>query len=282
MSVANARSLGVDHAMVPPRVSPDDPTSPELLTDSATAIAERMQSAIELFAPGAQMAIDVVDNNTGAELASHEVDQQFYTASVVKLLIALDTLERQDWQPNPATAEQIRQMLSASDDTIADTLWVAGGANTIIGRMVDTVGLTGTQPPDDPSQWGETRTTARDVVAVYHYLNTMTPEPARNTILEALSQVSETAADGTNQYFGIPAAMPGVSWAVKPGWMTVNSTTTLNTTGMIAGGPGDPLRYTVVVLSSLPGTIDWAAGGMALTAGVAALHSVLPLSNQVQ
>ncbi|MFJ9367615.1 hypothetical protein ACIRRA_24780 [Nocardia sp. NPDC101769] len=41
--------------------------------------------------------------------------------------------------------------------------------------MTDLIGLTGTQPPSDPSQWGETRTTPKDVVAVYHYLSMLSP-----------------------------------------------------------------------------------------------------------
>ncbi|MCX4097018.1 serine hydrolase [Nocardia sp. alder85J] len=266
--------------MAPPTVVPVTTSSPGLLIDSATAVAGQMQSAIDLAAPGSQVGIEVVDTSTGAELASLDPDQQFYTASVVKLLIALDAMERHDPaspQADPEVTQQVRDMLTASDDGIADELWVADGGVDIVTRMAQQIGLPGTVPPDDPGQWGETRTTPRDVVAIYRYIDSTAPEAERQVIMDALEHVNEISADGTDQFFGIPAALPGVAWAVKPGWMALNSSTTLNSTGLIAARPGEPLRYIVVVLTSQPADIGWNAGGAALTSGVSVLRTVLGL-----
>ncbi|MFE2996138.1 hypothetical protein ACFXG4_14105 [Nocardia sp. NPDC059246] len=57
--------------------------------------------------------------------------------------------------------------------------------------------------------------------------------------------------------------------------MTLDTSTTMNTTGLVGSDPGQPLRYTVVVLTSQPAGVSWTAGGAALTAGVGVLRSVI-------
>ncbi|WP_433565907.1 hypothetical protein ACQP1O_12135 [Nocardia sp. CA-151230] len=242
---------------------------------SVTAIAQQMQTAIQAASPGTSVGIDVVDTTTGAAIASLNADEQFYTASVVKLLIALDALKTQNWQPDPDTTTQLTQMLSTSDDDIADVMWDNGGNNAIIDRMVTAIGLSATTAPDDTAQWGETLTTPRDVIAVFHYITTTIPAPARDLIVGALHNASQTAADGTDQYFGIPDALTGATWAVKQGWMDLDSSTTLDTTGLVSPSPDQPYRYAVVVLSTQPAGTSWSVAGAALTAGVTLLHATL-------
>ncbi|MFJ9363490.1 hypothetical protein ACIRRA_03590 [Nocardia sp. NPDC101769] len=233
-----------------------------------------MQSAIQDASPGTEVGIEVVDTTTGAVIADLNADQQFYTASVVKLLIALDELKSQGWKPDSDTAGQLDRMLSASDDDIADRLWGRNGGNAIVSRMAELIGLNGTRPPSDPTEWGETLTTPNDVVAIYHYITATVPEPASDVILNALRNTSRIAADGTDQNFGIPDGLPGTTTAIKQGWMILDTSTTMNTTGLVGSAPGQPLRYIVVVLTSQPAGVSWTAGGAALTAGVGVLRSV--------
>ncbi|MGW4352975.1 hypothetical protein ACWELJ_12905 [Nocardia sp. NPDC004582] len=242
---------------------------------SVTAIAQQMQTAIQTASPGTTVGIDVVDTTTGAAIASLNADQQFYTASVVKLLIALDALENQGAQSDPDTTAEVTRMLSTSDDDIADQLWDAGGNTAIIDRMVAAIGLTATSAPEDAAQWGETLTTPRDVVAIFHYITATAPAAARDPILGALRDTARTAADGTDQFFGIPDALTGTTWAVKQGWMDLNSSTTLDTTGLVGAAPDQPYRYAVVVLSTQPAGTSWPVAGAALTAGVTLLHAAL-------
>ncbi|MBU3064377.1 gag protein [Nocardia sp. NEAU-G5] len=250
-------------------------TAPAPAQPSPQALAQQMQSAIVVASPGTQVGIDVVDTGTGATVAELNSGGQFYTASVVKLLIALDELNSQGWQADPATASQLDQMLSTSDDGIADALWDTDGGGAIVSRMAGLLGLTGTQPPSDPDQWGETLTTAQDVVAIYRYLDTAVPAPARDVIMNGLQGAQQTAADGTDQYFGIPDGLSGTDWAIKQGWMSLDSGTTLDTTGLVGAGPGKPMHYAVVVLSSQPASVSWSNGGAALTAGVRVLQGRL-------
>ncbi|MFJ4649963.1 hypothetical protein ACIP5Y_01675 [Nocardia sp. NPDC088792] len=259
-------------ANVPEIATP--PISPGQAQVSAATLAQQMQGAIQAISPGTTAGIDVVDMRTGDTVADLNSGQQFYTASVVKLLIAIDALKSQNWQPDPGTSGQIQQMLSTSDDDIADDLWVQNGSDDIVNRMIGLIGLSGTTAPGDDGEWGETLTTPRDVVTIYQYIENSVPEPSRDLIMNALRGATATAADGTNQYFGIPDAFPGYTWAVKQGWMDMDASTTLDTTGLV--GPSfDPLRYAVVVLSTQPAGTNWTVGGAALTAGVALLHVVM-------
>ncbi|RJO70948.1 hypothetical protein D5S18_27630 [Nocardia panacis] len=241
----------------------------------ATEVAEQMQSAIRAASPDSRVGIDVVDLDSGAVLAGLDVDHPFFTASVVKLLIALDALKSADWQPDPAAAAQLRQMLAASDDGIADGLWDANGGPEIVSRMIEMIGLPGTLPPEDRYQWGETLTTPRDVVSIYRYIAADAPPQARDLLLGALHGADKIAADGTDQYFGIPAGLPGVTWAVKQGWMSLDSSTTIDTTGLIGLTPDKPYRYAVVVLTTQPADTAWAAAGSAVTAGIGVLGTII-------
>ncbi|MFN2478004.1 MAG: hypothetical protein ABR615_02375 [Pseudonocardiaceae bacterium] len=214
--------------------------------------------------PTAQDGFEVFDLQTGAVLTSHNAGQQFAAMSVVKLLIALDASARNDWAtPDGAAQQEIHQMLAASDDEIADRLWTAGGGPDIVTRMVGQLGLTGTQPPDDPGAWGDTLITPQDMVTVYRYITEQVPVPDRDLLRGALADAPRIAADGFDQYFGIPAGIPHTTWAIKQGWGTSGSQAVMDSTGLV----GTHLRYVVVVLASAPAvsysTVPAGAGALA-------------------
>ncbi|MBV9140954.1 MAG: hypothetical protein JO115_08540 [Pseudonocardiales bacterium] len=197
--------------------------------------------------PNAQVGFEVFDRQTGTVLTSHHTGQQFPAMSVVKLLIALDTLASDNWVAlDEETRQEIHQMLADSDDQIADRLWTAHGGPAIVTRMVSLLGLTGTRPPDDPSEWGDTKITPQDMVTVYRYITDQLPNPDRDLVLGALADAPQIATDGFDQYFGIPRGMPHSTWAIKQGWGTSGSQAVMNSTGLV----GTDLRYVVVVLAA--------------------------------
>ena len=251
----------------PPPTTTPTPTPTVPPEDVGATVAK----AVDAVAPGSKVGVLVVDTDTDQPVASYDADQPMYTASVVKLLIAIDLLHSQNWNPDDSTAAELERMISYSDDDIASELWGEDGGNSIVTRMVSLMGLSGTQPPDDPMQWGEATMSAQDVVTTYQYIQGEIPAPAQDVLMAGLSNAAETAADGFQQYFGIPDGLPGSSWAIKQGWMLLMSTTVLDTTGMVGLGPTRP--YAVAIMTELPSGTSWATGSAAVTAGAAALKA---------
>jgi len=252
-------------------------TTPSTTTTTPTPtvppedIGQLVLKAVDSVAPGGMVGVLAVDTQTGQPVASYNADEPMYTASVVKLLIAIDLLHSQNWAPDASTSAELERMISYSDDNIASSLWVQDGGDSIVTRAASLIGLTGTQPPDDPSQWGEAKMSAQDVVTTYQFIQDDIPAQAQDVLLTGMSDAAATAADGFQQYFGIPDGMPGTTWAIKQGWMLLMSTTVLNTTGMVGLGPSTP--YAVAIMTELPAGTSWATGSNAVTAGAAALKS---------
>ena len=87
--------------------------------------------------PDAQDGFEVFDLKTGAVLTSHNAGQQFAAMSVVKLLIALDALARNNYEtPDGATQQEIHQMLADSDDEIASLPALNAIADTVGGPLI--------------------------------------------------------------------------------------------------------------------------------------------------
>ncbi len=253
----------------PPAIVASTPVS--AVVDQEATVA-RVKQATEAVLPDAQVSYEVFDRTTGSIVASQNADQQVASMSVVKLLIALDVLARNNWTiPDAGTQQQLHQMLANSDDEIANELWTAGGGPAIVTRMASLLRLTGTAPPGDPGEWGDTKITPQDMVTVYRYLADQLPKTDQDLILGALSDAPNVAADGFDQYFGIPNGMPDTSWAIKQGWGTSGANAVMNSTGLV----GPNWRYVVVVLSAapvrsyatLPAVVTAAAGALATLVG---------------
>ncbi|GAA4547561.1 hypothetical protein GCM10023192_64870 [Amycolatopsis samaneae] len=236
-------------------------------------MAAAITDAVKAASPGAQAGFVIRDRDTGRTLAASGADQAYYTASVVKLLIALDVVHTGGWHvPDAATAADLTSMLAGSDDAVASQLWEDDGGSDIVTRMAELIGLTATTPAEDPGQWGMARMSPDDVVRVYDYLEDSVPRDVAQPVLTALAGARATADDGYPQYFGIPDGLPGSSWLVKQGWMILDSSLVLNTTGIVDG------RYVVALLTEQPaGTAD-ATARAAVTAGIAAAAPVFTVA----
>ncbi len=278
--LASAQSLAIIHqssAARPATVSPLGSVPAAADTTSASSVAERaavparVRQATQAVLPNAQVAFEVFDRHDNTTLTSEDADQQFAAMSVVKLLIALDVLSRNNWViPDSGTQQELRQMLANSDDQIANMLWTAGGGPDIVTRMTGVLRLDGTRPPEDPGEWGDTLITPHDMVTVYRYITDQLPRPDQDLIVSALADTPKVAADGFDQYFGIPDGMPNTSWAIKQGWGTSGSRAVMNSTGLV----GADSRYVVVVLASAPGN-SYSTLPAVVTAGAGALTSLV-------
>lgn len=231
--------------------SPVGPTVPDA---GAGQAPHRTDSSTVMDIPADVTAgVAVYDRLTDRFTEQYQADRAFRSASVVKLLLALDFL----WNRGPAydlpqaDRDRLDAMLRSSDDDAANHYWSTGGGSAVITRMAPRLSLTGTTPPPTayPGYWGYTATTAADTVRVYRYLLDEAPAPVRSLVLGALHRSTRCAADGFDQYFGLPSAFdaPG---AVKQGW-----------SGFVSGGCTAAGARTAV-----PGTASAAPPGTSVSA----------------
>ncbi|MET8996187.1 hypothetical protein [Amycolatopsis sp. NPDC004169] len=218
-----------------------------------------------------RLGIEIVDLDACAVETRWKADQPQPAASVVKLLIALDLIDRSG-VPTGSEATAVRTMLAASDDHVASHLWQQNGGPEIVRRQVAKLRLTHTTPPADAGQWGSTRMSPTDVVAVYRYLTAKLPEAERGFLTEAMENAPRTAVDGFDQHFGIPRAFPGTAWAVKQGWGSSEGRRVLNTTGLVRT---TSRTYAIAVMASWNDAIDWPAATSAVTTALGALKGSL-------
>ncbi|MFL6126237.1 hypothetical protein [Actinophytocola sp.] len=217
--------------------------------------------------PNTTLGAVVFDRGTGTELLAVEPDRQFRSASLVKLLIAVDALGR---GANATTRNKIARMLSMSDDDIASELWVQDDGPRLVTRMAKLIGLRATEPPETYGRWGDTMLTARDVVRVYQFVMDSLPPEDHTLIVDALAQAPEYAADDFRQYFGIPDGL-NAQWAIKQGWSNNDHTMVLHSTGLV----GAKWRYVVVLLTEHPLGSGRARCAKSVTAAASALDQQL-------
>ncbi|MEW2568799.1 hypothetical protein [Streptomyces sp. NPDC047070] len=165
--------------------------------------------------------VAVYDRQTGTFTEQLNTSTQFRSASVVKLLLALDFFR--DRGPNytiPAADRALLEpMLRSSDDDAADHYWEVNGGAAIIERMKQDLALNDTAGPPAGYEgyWGYTAVSARDTVKIYRYILEQAAAPVREFIMSNLRQSTRCASDSFDQHFGIPGAFEK-PWAVKQGW----------------------------------------------------------------
>ncbi|HEV7648932.1 MAG TPA: hypothetical protein VGP26_12270 [Actinophytocola sp.] len=235
---------------------PTPPVSGDLLRKAAAGME-----------PGTTLGAAVFDRVTGKSPLEYNADRGFRSASLVKLLIAIDVLER---GAGVADRQRVARMLTMSDDGLASMFWVRDGGPELVTHLSAELGLSGVRPPEVPGRWGEVVVTPHDVVAVYRYVLRL-PPPDRALIVTALGQAPRVAADGFDQHFGIPDGLDA-QWAVKQGWGSNDRARVLHSTGLV--GPG--FRYVVVLLTEHPLGSGWPACARSLTAAASALHGTMP------
>jgi hypothetical protein len=233
------------------------PIDPALLANAAAGVE-----------PNTTLGAVVFDRTAGAELLSVNADRQFRSASLVKLLIAIDALNR---GASARERDSLARMLSLSDDDIASSFWVKGGRPEIVTRTVALLGLTGTEPPESPGKWGEVRVTAHDMLLVYQYVMDQLPAADHTLVVDALAQAPKFAADDYDQHFGIPDGL-NLQWAIKQGWGNNSEAMVLHSTGLV----GQNWRYVVILLTEHPLGSGWKTCSSSVTAAAGALNGLLP------
>jgi hypothetical protein len=165
--------------------------------------------------------IAVFDRQTGQFVHQQDADLRFRSASVVKLLIALDFFwdRGPEYDVPPADRERLEVMLRSSDDDAASYYWDQCGGAAIVDRMVGRLGLTRTAgpPASHPGFWGYVAITAADTVRIYRYLLEQAPARVREFVMAQLHQATRHGTDGFDQYFGIASVFED-GYSIKQGW----------------------------------------------------------------
>ncbi|WP_218004505.1 hypothetical protein [Microtetraspora niveoalba] len=215
----------------------------------------------------------VFDRQAGKVIANRRVHHRFRSASVVKILIAIDYLERRKGAVPARDASLLASMLRGSDDDAATALWRLGGQGDIVRRMAGKIGLTDTAPPPaaKPGFWGYTAISAIDIARVYRYLLDKAAPRVRDGVMGHLRQARQCATDGFDQYFGIPRGVPR-PWAVKQGWSGYGSVPPVKcvpAAGASTGRAAAPSAATAPVRWTSMGATSAAAAFTATTTGTA-------------
>ena len=181
----------------------------------------------------------------------------FGTASVVKTMVATAMLL--SGAMHGPDADEAYRMITRSDDEACTDLWTRFGAEQIIGSLGAHYQRHFGEPNKRVEYWGNTQVTASSLVSFYR---AVAHDPAvAPWLFDAMAHTTRIAADGTHQYFGIPAA--GGGHTVKQGWGTASAgdgfgdNATVNSTGIVTIGKH---RYAVAILTegrhNVPNTDD--------------------------
>jgi hypothetical protein len=166
----------------------------------------------------------------------------------------------------PSDEQLIRRALSLSDDEAMNALYTRFGGPEGIERVSALLGLAATSPPERAGQWGETRTSARDVATLYGFVLTRLSPADREFVLSSLEAAPATAADGFDQGFGLLDPARRGAAAAKQGWMCCRqSSADVHSAGL----PDVEGRYVVVLLSNQPRGYDAARALLDDAAGAA-------------
>jgi hypothetical protein len=192
-------------------VGSSSPAAPGPLVETAPAppvvpVQAVVDATERAIGPGMTMGVAVLDASTGELVPGRSGNRPFMSASLVKLLVVVDMLDRRRTDGRAiaeSDLELVRRALRSSDDGAMNVLWSRYDGLGAVGRLTARLGLSATRAPSDPSQWGDTVVSAADMVRIYqHVLHDMAVGD-RDLIVDALTAATPTATDGFNQLFGL-------------------------------------------------------------------------------
>ncbi|GGO63870.1 hypothetical protein [Nonomuraea cavernae] len=247
-----AGCVAAPQAAAPAPAAGGTPASSEKVSVPAPGAAATPSARPPRVPAGTTAAWVVFDRRQRAIVAHRNAHRRYRSASVVKILIAIDHLESHRTVP-AADARLLRIMLRSSDDDAATSLWSRNGKGAIIVRTARRLGLSDTAPPPatHPGFWGYTSLSAYDIVRTYRYLLDRAAPRVRDTILGHLRKATPCGTDGFDQTFGIPRAVPR-PWAVKQGWSGFGAVPTIRCRPAGQAGPAVPAGPAVEG-SAIPG-----------------------------
>jgi hypothetical protein len=248
------------HSPAPIAVVP--PLQPGLAQAAVDAAQARAAGSTEL-------AVAVLDRGTGELAVGGRGNEPFYAASLSKLVVIVDVLDRRRLEGLEVTDADLalfERALGPSDDSAMSAIWDRFDGPGAVDRVRQRLGLSGTTAPKRAGQWGEVEVTAADYVRVWkHVLDEMPPDD-RDLLVGDLAAAPPVARDGFDQAFGLLAPSvregDGPSAVAKQGWMCCFSGRYYLHS---AGAVGADRRFVVTLLTRMPRAEGWARAREELT-----------------
>ncbi len=225
-------------AVAPPAGPPAPPVDLAAAVEAAESAAERDDVVV---------GVAVADRTTGQLARGHRGDRTFNAASLAKLVLAVDMIDRQE-RGALTLGDRDRRLLHAalnsSSDEAMNALWSSYDGPGAITRVAEGIGMVDTTSADDPSQWGEVQTSARDMVTLMRHVRDDLPPADRDLLIGDLSSSPEIATDGFDQGYGL---LDGSGSPVKQGWLCcLSSRADMHTMGIVED------RFVVAVMTNQP------------------------------
>jgi hypothetical protein len=258
---------------VGPTVAPTPAPSPApiaVVPPLQRGLAQAAVDAAQARAAGStELAVAVLDRGTGELAVGGRGDEPFYAASLSKLVVIVDVLDRRRLEGLEVTDADLalfERALGPSDDSAMSAIWDRFDGPGAVDRVRQRLGLSGTTPPKRAGQWGEVEITAADYVRVWkHVLDEMPPDD-RDLLVGDLAAAPPVARDGFDQAFGLLAPSvregDGPGAVAKQGWMCCFSGRYYLHS---AGAVGPDRRFVVTMLTRMPRGEGWAQARGELT-----------------
>jgi len=257
---------GVEAGTVAPAAARSSAAPAVPAVDTAALLAE-VAAAAEL----GSIEVVVLDSAGTTLVAGADATTPVATASLAKLFVVQQLLADDEAGTTSLDDDDLalmRRAVTASDDEAMNTLWTRFDGAALVEAAAAEFGLTGTAPPVEAGQWGETTTTAADYATFLAGLGDALAADDLATLTSWMQSTTATAADGFDQTFGLLSADAGTVGAVaaKQGWMCcVDSRRQLHSAGVLADG------RVVVLLGDFPTGTSWAGAQAALDAAARAV-----------
>lgn len=192
----------------------------------------------------------VRDRATGLAYRNAAAGTPIWTASTIKLAIAVDLLSREragQLRLSQDDRQLMSTMLRASDNDATDTLWdrYGGPDYTAFNRDFPAYGMTGVRPQpgfgDVFPYWGFQKSTTDDLDRLMNFTLTRMVPADTAAIVAELQRVEG------NQQWGVWGAGPAMAPGNKNGWSQEQGGWVVNSVGF--AGPRQ--RYTLAIMNAL-------------------------------
>jgi beta-lactamase family protein len=262
----------------PPRTtSPSTPMPAPVPVVPPHAVVDAAQAALPR---GMTLSVAVLDVTTGQLAEGGNARRSYISASLSKLIVVVDMLDRRRAEGLPITdadLELVGRALRSSDDGAMNVLWGRFDGMGAIRRVAGKLGLSSTRPPGDPREWGDTMVTAGDFARMYqHIVRDMAPED-RSTIVTALAAAAPAATDGFAQHFGLLRQGASAQLYAKQAWVPYRPAGYLLHSAGVAHDTRTGHAYAITLLS-IQSSIGEAGARDRLSAVAAAALGVLGIT----